>query len=71
MLYRYIGYGNTPPEKIVFFGYPFELNGEPVDVEGEALEKVEGHRCFEVVELKQQTPEGQSKKGKKQVTCGN
>jgi len=46
MKYKYIGYGEDPPEEIIFFGFKFLLNGDSVEV-GD-LERIKGHRCFEL-----------------------
>lgn len=48
MKFRYIGYGNDPPENIVFFEVPFTL-GETKELTGEAAVKALGIKTFALV----------------------
>ena len=46
MRFQYIGNGKEDPLVTVFFGYRFELNGEAVEVEGDALKKIANNPTF-------------------------
>ena len=52
MKFRYVGDGNEPPLSLKFMGrYYFELGGDPVEVEDEAVQgKLMFNPSFEVVD---------------------
>ena len=64
MKYQFIGSGDSPPEKTVFYGIAFARNHKYVDVTDPAiLKKLENHSCFRVEKPKKTRAPKKAKNG--------